>query len=277
MRKRKVIHRKQSLLSRIIKIIIAVVLLAVLFDGYLFFSSGILKVKNINVTMQNVGCTNELQIKSASGLLDQNILLLNLSSAKDKIKSFLCIRSVNLSKQLPNTINIEVSGRQAVAELVNISGQDGRPLDGTESAVLSSEILATKSGEIASSSGFAVDAEGVIFAKDVNLNIPKIYYHGSGLMVGRNLEEDLVVNSLKILDGVKKLGIEPKDAKIYSSALLVETLGSPKLIFALKNDLNIQLASLQLILQEAKINNRTMEFVDLRYDKPVVKYVKGDK
>ena len=47
---------------------------------------------------------------------------------------------------------------------------------------------------------------------------------------------------------------------------------NPKVFFRLDNEIDLQLASLQLILEKAKIDERILEFIDLRFDKPIVRF-----
>ncbi len=272
-KRRKLENQKPSIVSRVWKIGVGVVLVLIILDGYLLFSNGVLNIKHIDVGLDKVDCVNVSQIKYDSELLNKNILLISEKEVIQKLTGrYLCIKSVSIQKSLPDRVAISVSGRQAVAELVVIQG-----VEATASADLSTQSLASASGEIASSSGFAIDSDGVVFAKEVNLNIPKLYYFGKDLSLGRALES-VVSNALVILDKLRALGLDVKNAKIYSQKILVvDSVSAPKIIFSLENPLNLQLASLQLILEEAKINNKEMEFVDLRYDKPVVKYTKEAK
>jgi len=45
-----------------------------------------------------------------------------------------------------------------------------------------------------------------------------------------------------------------------------------KIYFNLEEDMAFQLASLQLILNQDKIEKDKVEYIDLRFDKPVISY-----
>ena len=75
------------------------------------------------------------------------------------------------------------------------------------------------------------------------------------------------------MDAVKKMGISVNESFLNDSFFIIKDETSViKVIFRLKNEVDIQLASLQLILDKAKIDEKELEFIDLRFDKPVVRY-----
>ena len=84
----------------------------------------------------------------------------------------------------------------------------------------------------------------------------------------------MINNIIKIFDKTKSLGIEIKQAWLRENILVTETI--PKMIFKLDN-VDSQLASLQLILSEAKIESKELEIIDLRFDKPVIKFAPEKK
>ena len=82
-------------------------------------------------------------------------------------------------------------------------------------------------------------------------------------------KKDILVESLTgELFAFKEKKIETKD---YIS--LISKQGTTA-IFSLNKDLDEQLATLQNLLTKAKINNRTVKKVDLRFDKIIVIYSK---
>ncbi|MBI4038755.1 hypothetical protein HY384_02235 [Candidatus Daviesbacteria bacterium] len=64
-----------------------------------------------------------------------------------------------------------------------------------------------------------------------------------------------------------------KDTLLRDDFFLINPYSNnPRIIFRLSNSLDVQLASLQLILGKAKIDGSRLEFIDLRFDKPVLKF-----
>ena len=79
--------------------------------------------------------------------------------------------------------------------------------------------------------------------------------------------------SLQILRAVKKLGFDSLTTQILDNFFLIyPTSLSPKVIFRLDQRIDVQIASLQLILEKAKMYSESLEFIDLRFDKPIVKF-----
>lgn len=214
--------------------------------------SDFLKIKSINVNLDKVFCVDSGQIKNASALLGQNILFLNSGKAKENIKNkFICVRDIITSRSFPNKVNLSVRGRIPVA-ILKIS-------EATVSGTL--EDVATPSAE--TPNAFLVDSEGAIFSEDLGQsNIPTIF--------APEKPENIAKSNLKILEEIKKLGLDPKQAVIFRNYLVIFSM--PKIIFRTDSKVDIQLASLQLILQKAKIDDVRLEFVDLRFDKPTARF-----
>lgn len=277
MLKKKAKRDSGNIFQKFWKIGTIILSLFLILDIYLLLDSDILKVKNIEVKLENVTCVGKADIEKETAIFGQNIFILNESVIQSKLKEkFFCIKFVNLLRQFPDIVKLAVTGRQAVALLSPLKFEDS-----TSSASLDIAIFfATPSSQLEDKSkSYILDDEGIIFAKGELPNVPKIYFLGDDLSLGNRLEEDVVKSALIILDKVKSFGVNIKEAKIYSQKFLGlnPIADKPKIIFALDKDINIQLASLQLILTEAKIDLREMEFIDLRFDKPVVKYIPKEK
>lgn len=274
---------KSKLTSKLWKIGILVLILLLIFDGYLLIDSKIFNVKNLDIKLDKVNCASEANIRQESGILGKNILLLKTEEIDKKLKNkFFCIKNVNLSRQSLGKVRLEVSGREAVAILALISSEStpSARLATLEAERATLENLASQSGSISGQEkiegNFLVDKDGIIFSKtEKKDNLPVIYFWGSSLGVGKNIGEGLISNSLKILEKMKTFGVETKEAKIYLQdvLLIIPVTQKPVIIFSLTKDIDMQLASLQLILTQAKIDEQDMEFINLSFDKPVVKYI----
>lgn len=74
----------------------------------------------------------------------------------------------------------------------------------------------------------------------------------------------------KIYNKLISLNLEIKKVSVSSkNDLLVE--GTYKIYFSLEKNIDFQLASLQLILNKAKIESDKVEYIDLRFERPVIK------
>lgn len=210
-----------------------------------FIYNSIFKVKSLNVQSEKIDCADDLQIKNSTNILGQNIFLINKNPIESDLKKkFICINQINLSKIFPSKINLRVLGREAKAKLY----------------------LASPSAE-ASSEAYLVDEEGVIFSKDVNnIFAPRVFFENTDLYLGKNIE---FRNILKILNESGKFGLDIEVSQILDSFIVIFSL--PKVIFKLDNQIDVQIASLQLILEKAKMDSETLDFIDLRFDKPVIR------
>lgn len=237
-------NRKRRKFLILILISIPLILLLI----FLIFRIGLFNIKKIEVEGDRLGCADNDQIKDSSKLLGQNFFTLDQKKLTKSLKEkFICIKDVNLSKTFPNKVGIKVSLRQPAAIL----------------ATLKKWPIATPSAEDISET-FVIDDEGVVFSKDSeNLNVPKVF------VANLNFPG---ISFLQILDKIKTLGIDIKDTFIDDNFFAVNSETGPQIIFGLDDPVDVQLASLQLILDKAKIDSSVLEFVDLRYDKPVVRF-----
>lgn len=240
-------------------LISACLVLIILFA--LVIRSNILTIKSVDIQTQNVSCTDSSQIKNLSKLLGQNFFLVSSDPIQENLKKkFICIKNINLSKSFPNKVKLEVFGREPVALLLNLK-------EATVSALV--ENIATPSAEQAADR-YLIDTEGMVFSKDLDSQtLPEIYLLKPNLSLGPADDSILIV--LKILEKVKTFGLNVGDSLILNNFLVIfPEISQPKIIFRLDN-LDSQIASLQLILKIAKIDASQLEFIDLRFDKPIVR------
>lgn len=125
--------------------------------------------------------------------------------------------------------------------------------------------------------------KGWFFSKNIgSLDIPKLYLYNSKISLGQELGAS-INNALKILSKTKTFGVDAEKSWVIDNFLITDTTSKSRVIFKLNDKVDIQIASLQLILAEAKINHRTiptepgidsnkLEFIDLRFDKPIVRF-----
>lgn len=258
------------MIMRRLLLLIPLILLILL--TYLSFRSNIFTIKTVDVKLKNLACTDDGQISDSSKLVGQNFFFIDPSKVEVNIKKkFLCVKSLNVLRQIPNKVKLQVFGRDPAAILVVLKSEEA-----TGSAVLEKFSEATDSARFSSSvegpsEFFLVDTEGVIYSTTIEqINVPKIYILGQNLILGQKITEDLINNTLKILREVKTFAVDVEEAKIYSRYILLIN-AIPKIVFRLDDKIDIQLASLQLILNQAKIDEANLEFIDLRFDKPIVR------
>lgn len=226
--------------------------------NYKFFA-----VKKLELNLINISCTDSKSLSDSSEFLGQSILMLNEKKVEEKLKEkYRCIKRIGLSKYVPNRIRLEVFGREGVVTLVQMD-----PKTATPPASLIN--IATPSAEeISGSKFYTVDKEGIIFSESKIEGLPAVYLFGEPI--------SSVKEVVRIIDKLKTLGLDTKEGYLNQTATFVVDI-YPKIIFNLSENVDVQLASLQLILEQAKIKMENLEFIDLRFDKPIVRLAPKDK
>lgn len=77
----------------------------------------------------------------------------------------------------------------------------------------------------------------------------------------------------QIRNEFKTKNLEIKDSQINGEVFKVSLNNDQVIIFSLTKDLNIQLNSLQLIIDRSRIEGRNIKQIDLRFDKPIISEV----
>ncbi len=233
--------------------------------GYMVFRSRVFAIKNFDLQKEDANCVEDSYIKEKSGILGRNLLLFNgEKDSKDLKKQFICIKNVNFSKIIPNKIRINIIGRKSAMQLISVNNWEA-------SASSLIENISTPSASLIGDF-YIVDDEGVVFSKESTLgDNPKVYFFKKGFLIGVQLQDESLKKAQIIINQLRNNGIEVKSMTIYNNLFIVDSL--PRVIFSLDGNVDVQIASLQLILQKAKINGDNLAFIDLRFDKPIVKFV----
>jgi hypothetical protein len=233
-------------------------------------------IKLIDTKINNVDCAEDLLSFVEKKLVGQKIWTIDKIKISNEVKNrYQCISRVDIKITYPDKVSMEVYKKSPAAIISLIKKEEKISTTSASFKILqdasASAKVEFKIGEIKTS--FLVDNEGLIFndKEPQNESLPKIFI-AEEFLLGEKMDPNIIKGTLWILNKVKELGVFAKEARIYPSQdLIINT--DPKLIFSLNEDINKQLASLQLILQKAKIDEEVMEFIDLRFSKPVVKYL----
>lgn len=224
------------------KILILALLILIIAVSWLMAKYWVVKV--VQVKLSNVNCVDEEGVKSELGLRDKNMLLVNFNNLENKLKSkYICIKKSNFTKQLPDKLLIDVNGRIGTA------------------------VVGVSSG---SAEFYLVDDEGIVFSKTERIGLPFI------LVTNLDLDKNLLAKAVRILQKIEEINLTVNEAIVDSNQTMLIN-SDPKLQFNLNQDIEVKLASLQLILDKAKIDNEKMDFIDLRFEKPVVKFTPKEK
>lgn len=145
-----------------------------------------------------------------------------------------------------------------------------------KSTTLDQVVLLASSSASTSGDLLVVDNQGVIFKKiDQFTDQLRVIFLDQKFSVGQILPPSLVATVLKMKDKLKDFQISLNTVWAFSKILVVNA--PPVIILDLNKNTEIQLAALQLVLQKAKIDNKEIKLIDLRFANPVVKYATKEK
>lgn len=243
--------------------------------AFFVWKSGILEIRRVDTEIIAASCVAEDQIRETAGLLRSNIFLVNEDSIKNKLlDKFVCLREVKLHRKFPGAVKLTVEGRVAIASVVTFKDNrqfQGLDLNGLEATPSSQSALLDWSAPQPTSQQFLADDKGVLFAQFQGEDLPKLFLSEQMVKVGQRLDEGLFKKISIVFTEAEKFGIGVLEAVVSDQDFLI--LQPQKIAFSLKKDISKQLISLQLILQKAKIDESMIETFDLRFDKPVVKFL----
>lgn len=218
-------------------------------------------IKSVEIKLTQTPCIDKEILKKGLDVYGKNLIFLESDNISLSLKKkFICVKDVRVSKFLPNKVGINIEGRKSFAKIKkwkNIA---------TDSATISFEQVFNN---VADESEYIVDEDGVIFDNKSLSDLLEIYIPEQKLELGENVSI-LKIENIKLF--IKKLA----DFGIFVNRLIMFGQRSllfdsnPKIFVKLEENMNLQLASLQLILGEAKINEESIEFIDLRYNIPIV-------
>lgn len=263
--------------KKLIKVYFLAAVLVILILVFLSKNFNWFSIRQVEVDMPSLECVTTSELKNYPGFKKQTFFSLNIQKAINDLKrKYVCIKSVAITRYFPNKIKLKVIKREPFAILIDLKEKPA-----SMSSLLQN--IATPSA-IDINDSYLIDSEGMVFSSNTKeLLLPIIYSYNTNPSKGDKLKGKKLKDVLTILEKVQIFNIDTSTGWIFDDYFVINTLTSRlKIIFSLEKDIKSQLASLQLILQEAKINHGTipietgmdskdLEFIDLRFDKPVIK------
>ncbi|MDO8638889.1 MAG: hypothetical protein Q7R43_04905 [Candidatus Daviesbacteria bacterium] len=253
------------------KIIIFIIVLFIFIS--ILWKSNVLNISQVEIENNNSQCLNKEKFSSEFNIKNENIFFIDKQKLEEKILlKYICVKNISLEKIFPSKIKIIINGRFGIAKVSNIKNEPVLDLKDLEATSSSEAALINWSvPELNETEKFIADDEGIIFANDSENNLPIVYLPDQILKIGEKIKVTDFNKIALVFIKLPQLNISFTQTKLNEYDL--EVLSQPKIVVSLEKNILRQLASLQLILEKAKIDNRTMEIIDLRFDKPVVKYL----
>lgn len=279
----------------VLSVIFGLILVCVIFLATFKF----LVVKTIKVDNRTQACVNDQEVLDNLHILGKGMFFLDKQKFINILVSkYPCIESVKVSRAFPQTLILSLSPRRPALLIQALSEPDdfekatrllkiwegtssGKQVDATAAATLIPTL--DLSFENATTSGtFVVDDNGIIFSKDVTvIDLPVITAFIDGIDIGQKIDVRIIKNIKTILERLHELETKVTKIKLIKEMYLILEVALPDqlvkksiFIFLLDRDNQKELASLQLILQRNRIDLRSIESVDLRFDKPIVTFGK---
>ncbi len=269
----------------LVKVVLAFFLVCLII--VILLQSDLLNVKS--VIIKNEGqiesCIDQNQLDYKTSLQNQKLFFVNAEKIKnDLTKRFACLSDVKIVRKFPQTIELILIGRVAKANI--ITGKYQLPIeDFSPEATASTQasFFQIDLNNLANEQVFLTDEDGILFKTIPSKNqlLPEIFLINKDFKLGDKIGDGYIKKTLEIIQKLNQLSTDIKTIKIIEKRLEIEA--EEQIIFSLEKDYLEQLASLQLILQKAKMNSgdsgkekdlKIIEMVDLRFEKPVVRYLK---
>lgn len=151
--------------------------------------------------------------------------------------------SIEVEKQLPSSIKILAMERKAVAQI------------------------------IAQNYVYLIDKEGVVFkAVKEPLILPKIEVLTGKIVIGNKIEKLYADSIFPLLSNLSELNIKVENVTLKSPDEIVIELPETTIFTDVYQDDSIISSSLQMMLTSFRIEGRLPRIIDVRFDKPVVRF-----
>lgn len=269
--------RKQVVIPLTLISFLVIVFLSLL-SLFLVFRSDLFVIHEVLVEVRP-------QTKILSRTIDEAKLALDLTKSRsegrsmffvdsakiiDEIqKNFLSFKDVSLQRDYPNRLNLILEARVPVAEVVIWSASSAARLLPSEGELAAPGLNQELKSRLVS------DADGYLFAKTASPSgLPLInIFLDREVIVGEKLAEEQVETALKIIEGLESyhLGIA-EIGLIGWESIPLRLNDSTLVIFKTHKEVGEQVAALHAIVTRHRMEKRKARIIDLRYDKPVVKY-----
>lgn len=245
---------------------------SILFFFLIFWKFNLLGVSRIEVQSNDLGCVSQDMIKQKLAKVKRNVFEIDENKIyKDLSSRYPCIKNIRAQYLFPGIMKVNIESRTPLVKVAKIEAEETPTLSNFSQREASSAALLNWSfPDLGNQPALITDSAGHIFREGEDQGLPVLFVPDDNLKVGFIFDKDTFEIISDIFVKLEKMEVTISRAKRVGNLLLVES--DKKFAFSLSKDISRQLASLQLILQEAKINGRAMEIVDLRFDKPVVVY-----
>ncbi|MCL5410107.1 MAG: FtsQ-type POTRA domain-containing protein [Patescibacteria group bacterium] len=258
---------------------IALLLAIIISIPLLIYKFDLLKINKISYSLSGASCVSQSRLEQELKLNNSSFFGIDRKKLEEKIiQKYPCVKDAVVTTTFPSSMQISLTAREpfvCVKSLPNNQKLDLRVIEASPSS--SSALLNWEVPTYSTSQCLIADRTGKIFTQQDGSNLNTLFLDQGNLVIGQQLDAKLFGNLAIISEQLVNLHNNTPDNnqplvvfKVGYSVLQV--LHKPRLVFSLNKDIFRQLAYLQLPFQLPKIDQKGLDTVDLRFDKPVITY-----
>ncbi len=214
--------------------------------GALFVGAQFLKVTQVTV----IAPLKSPPVAGAGTFVGRNMLTLSPREvAEFFVRRNPAVAGAQVTKHYPTDLEVVITTLPAAAQL---SATDGF-------------FVVASTGRILQKSTYAAaDLPTITFYQRLNSNILKI---------GDTVPYQDIRDALRFIDSLKKIGYSPQAVDISGHNMIACTLKDGRtILLSTQKDIGVQEYQLKTILERLKIKGGDFTTLDLRFDKPVIKF-----
>lgn len=215
---------------------------------YLIFASSFFRVQKLQIAVQ--GKTPEVSLspeevrKMVEGeILGRNIFWFKGGKIERKLKSrYLTIEEIVWERNLPHTVEMKIHLRRPLALL---EGKEG--------------------------GSFLVDKDGLLFYSREKSSLPLIKIP-KPLSLGERIGGEKINLFLSALWALRSQEVEVTDIRLKEDYLVLKVKDGPQVLLSKNWKEKEEVEKLTRILRNFTVQGRSLSLVDLRFERPVVRY-----
>ncbi|MFA5358525.1 MAG: hypothetical protein WC310_01730 [Patescibacteria group bacterium] len=273
---------------RIFKVWTILGLIVLSFIFYFLFWSGAFKINNIKINgvsaidpakIESI-VRNQMEQRSWLLLSQSNLFFFDSETAESKIRNAFVLESVQIKKRPLKTLRVEI--KEKSTQITWISDNKYYYLDPNGIAIqeilVANVTLVEGSGEVSQNEETTNGGQSLIDLSALNQDLPQVYdLTNARVEIGENILKPEIISFIQRL---KDKFSSRSDIKIkyyqvpelQGSEVRVITDRGFDVYFNTSDDLDRQLANLNLIMKEKMRDNKKINYIDLRFGEKV--YIK---
>ena len=221
---------------------VSMIFFSILTFAFIFFLNDFFRIKEIKII-------NNDFIIGLEEYKNRNLIFISEKNIEENLlKKNSAVNKVSIEKKYPSTLIINVTVEKPLAHL------------------------------IASQGFFYLSSQGEILSKskspDKSLPLIRHYQklNSQTFKPGDMLGYKDIIQALNLLKAVQEFGFKIDNVDINGVNMILFNLGDKKIIFSSERQVAEQIYQWQQIIKQFKVEGKAFKEIDLRYDKPIVRF-----